>query len=73
MRHAHITKTPTNKTKVYWGNLNRRKYLHIFVQLGKKTKPWTGVAGAFVEHQDMFIISPPKAQESGGMSTVSRG
>ena len=45
----------------------------VLFSLAEKTKPWTGVAGAFVEHQDLFIISPPKAQESGGMSTVSRG
>jgi hypothetical protein len=25
------------------------------VQLGKKDKPWMGVAGAFVEHQHLFI------------------
>ena len=51
------TKTTTNDCI---GKMGKSKHMDIFepicsaVQLGRKDKPWTGVAGAFVEHQQLF-------------------
>jgi hypothetical protein len=59
LQHAHITKTTTNDCS---GTMGKSKQVDIFapccsaVQLGRKDKPWTGVAEAFVEHQHLFII-----------------
>jgi hypothetical protein len=42
------------------GTMGKSKQVDIFapscsaVQLGRKDKPWMGVAGAFVEHQHLF-------------------
>ena len=41
--------------------MGKSKQVDIFapscsaVQLGRKDKPWTGVAGAFVEHQHLVL------------------
>jgi hypothetical protein len=32
------------------------------VQLGRKDKPWTGVAGAFVKHPHLFFIDQTAGQ-----------
>jgi hypothetical protein len=64
LRHAHITQTTTNRSKMTTidcrGTMGKSKQVDIFapscsaVQLGRKDKPWTGVAGAIVEHQHVF-------------------
>jgi hypothetical protein len=56
IRHAHITKTTTNRTKTTTNDcsdtMGKYKQVNIFapicsaLQLGRKDKPWTGVAGA---------------------------
>ena len=72
MRHAHITKTTTNRTKTTTndcsGTMGKSKQVDIFapscsaVQLGRKDKPCTGVAGAFVEHQHLSVTTALKWQ-----------
>ena len=43
------------------GIMGKSKQVDIFapscsaVQLGRKDKPWTGLAGAFVEHQHLLL------------------
>jgi hypothetical protein len=54
LRHAYITKTTTNRTKTTTnecsGTMGKSKQVDIFapscsaVQLGRKDKPWMGVA-----------------------------
>jgi hypothetical protein len=57
MRHARITNTTTNKTKTTTndcgGIMWKSKQADIF-GLAVNTKQWTGVAGAFVEHQHLL-------------------
>jgi hypothetical protein len=59
---VRITKTTTNKIKTTTndcgGIMGKSKQVDIFAMLfslAEKTKPWTGVVGAFVEHQHLFM------------------
>ena len=71
MRHAHITKMTTNKinttTNDCGGIVGKSKQVDIFApiavlfSLAEKTKPWTGVNRAFVEHQHLFTLLVPPA------------
>jgi hypothetical protein len=56
------TKTTTNKTKMTTNDCSgiMAKPSCSAVQLGRKDKPWTGVAGAFVEHQHLVFNSVTK-------------
>jgi hypothetical protein len=63
LQHAHITKKTTNKiktTKYYCGGImGKSEHVAIYAVLSSlvdKTKPWTGVAGAIVEQQHVFLI-----------------
>ena len=51
------TKTTTSKTKMTTNDCSgiMGKPSCSAVQLGRKDKPLTGVAGAFVEHQHLFF------------------
>ena len=58
LRHAKQRRQQTNHRQqqmivmVYGVNPNRWPYVH---QAGGQDKPWTGVAGAFVEQQHAFV------------------
>ena len=58
-KQTNRTKTTTNDCS---GTMGKSKQVDIFapscsaVQLGRKDKQWTGVAGAFVEHQHLFRL-----------------
>jgi hypothetical protein len=70
--HACKTKTTTNKSKMtknYCGGImGKSKQVAkcapscSTVQFGGKDKPWTSMAGAFVEQQHMFVSFKTKSQ-----------
>jgi hypothetical protein len=59
------------------GTMGKSKQVDIFapscsaVQLGRKDKPWTGVAGAFVEHQHLFFFESKMKRSSYSSNSFS--
>jgi hypothetical protein len=81
LRQANITKTTTNRIKTTTnycsGTIGKSKQVDIFaprcsaVQLGRKDKLLTGVAGAFVEHHHLFTSYLPLAEENTSKDPLS--